>query len=79
MGQQLTSFDSTIKQDLNEMPVDFGREVVRLWRQFITDLQTKRSPLATLAQSRLDDAIDESALVVSNERNAPHGITPIAW
>jgi hypothetical protein len=79
VGQQLTSFDGTTKKDLNEMPVDFGREVVRLWRQFITDLQTKRNPLATLAQSKLDDAVGESALVVSNERNAPHGISPIAW
>jgi hypothetical protein len=79
VGYQLTSFDGTTMKDLNKMPVDFAREVVRLWRQFITDLQSQSNPLATLAQTTLNDAIADAARVVVNERNAPHGISPIVW
>jgi len=78
-GQQLTSFDGNSKHDLNRMPVDFGHESVRLWRVFIQELQNRGNPLAALAQSKLDEAITQSARVVTNEINAKHGIGPITW
>jgi hypothetical protein len=77
--QQLKSFDGTTMKDLNKMPVDFANEVVRLWRIFVSRLANQSDPLAPLAQSVLDDAISESAKVVANDRNARHGIAPIAW
>jgi hypothetical protein len=54
-------------KDLNRMPVDFTREIVRLWRAFIRDLHNHGNALAASAQTVLDDLIAESALVVSNE------------
>jgi hypothetical protein len=79
VGQQLTSFDGKTKRDLNRMPVDFGREVVSLWRQFVQHLKRQPNPLDALAQTTLDKAIANSALVVSNEVNRGHGVSPIAW
>ena len=81
-AQQLRSFDGLEMKDLNRMPVDFGREIVRLWREFIQRLQdpgNPGNPLASLAQARLNDAIAESALVVTHDVNQCHGISPIAW
>ena len=75
--QQLTSFDGNSMKHLKEMPVDFGHEVVDLWRQFIARLQG--NPLAALAQTKLDKAIEESALVFTNEVSREHGLSPIAW
>jgi hypothetical protein len=77
--QQLKSSDGTSMKDLNKMPVDFANEAARLWRIFVARLTNQSDPLAPLAQSVLDDAIGESAKVVANDRNARHGITPIAW
>ena len=61
------------------MPVDFGHEIVRLWRAFIQGLQGQDNPLASLAKTKLDAAIAESALVVTNDANQHHGISPIVW
>jgi hypothetical protein len=79
VGQQLTGFDGITMKDLNRMPVDFGREVVNLWRQFIRHLTSRTNPLEALAQTTLDRAIAKSALVVTNEVNRGHGVSPIAW
>jgi hypothetical protein len=80
VGQQLTSVDGKIKKDLDQMPVDLAHEVVGLWREFIQELQHHNNPLAAaLAQTKLDEAIVESELVVTNEVNRVHGISPIAW
>lgn len=79
VGEQLTSFDGVGKKDLNRMPVDFGHEVVNLWRQFIRHLKRRANPLNTLAHTTLDRAIARSALVVSNDTNRSHGVKPIAW
>jgi hypothetical protein len=61
------------------MPVYFGHEVVRLWREFIKALQAQNSPLSAVAQTMLDDAIAESAVVVTNPINRRHRVSPIAW
>jgi hypothetical protein len=61
------------------MPVDFGHEVVGLWRQFIRRLQSQGNPLATLAQTKLVEAIAETALVVTNKVSRVHGVSLIAW
>ena len=79
VGQQLTGADGRTKRDLNRMPVDFGHEVVNLWRQFIRQLKRQSNPLEALAQTTLDRAIAKSALVVTNEVNRGHGVSPIAW
>src|SRR5262249_36575244 len=68
--QQLTSFDGTETKHLKRMPVDFGREVVKLWREFIRRLGDQNNPLAASAQTVLDNANAESALVVTNEANS---------
>ena len=75
VGQRLKSFDGSTMKDLNRMPVDFGHEVVCLWREFIRRLQDqdKDKQLATLAQKALDDAIAASERVVTK------GVNPIRW
>ena len=76
VGQQLTSFDDATVKDLNRMPVDFGHEVVRLWRMFISDL---RNQGGAQARTVLDKASADAARVVANEVNRRHGISPIEW
>ena len=51
-------------KDLNRMPVDFGHEVVRLWRMFISDL---RNQGGAQARTVLDKASADAARVVDNE------------
>lgn len=79
VGQKLTGVDGTTMKDLNRMPVDFGHEVVWLWRQFIKHLKHRKNPLEPLARTTLDKAIAKSALVVSSKANRDHAIDPIAW
>jgi hypothetical protein len=78
-GQYLPGFDDTEPKHLKRMPVDFGHEVVRLWRIFIQRLQQKDKQLARLAQTKLEEAIAESARVVTNKVNSVYGIDPIPW
>jgi hypothetical protein len=66
-------------KDLNEMPVDFAREIVRLWREFVGELQKQRSPLAALAQTKLDDAIASAAQVIANGISRGYSVSPIPW
>ena len=79
-GQQLLTFDDdTERKHLKLMPVDFAREVVRLWRLFITQLDEQPNELASLARDLLADAIGNSTAVVGSEINARYGIDPIEW
>lgn len=79
VGQQLTGVDGKTKRELNRMPVDFGHEVVGLWRQFIGQLRSQSNPLWTLAQTKLVEAIAKSELVVTNDVNCCHGISRVVW
>jgi hypothetical protein len=63
---------------LKRMPVEFAREVVELWREFIGRLEDKDRSLAKLARDKLDEAIGESVLVATNSFNKKYGIT-IVW
>lgn len=68
--QQLIGLDGTRKH-LNEMPVDFAREIVRLWRDFPTALSSHKNPavvaLATDARIALRTAIDAAEKVQSSD------------
>lgn len=83
--QQLTSFDGYLKKDLNQMPVDFAKEIVRLWREFIILLSQNNDDLAYIAQNILDDAIDGAAKVFSRELKYHYmlkklpTVSPIIW
>ena len=71
-------------RDLNQMPVEFAHEVVRLWRDFIVNLTSHsdadRQAMAPLAQTALDGAIANADNVF---RAVVPGftveVTPIAW
>lgn len=78
-GQQLTRFNGEGTKHLKRMPIDFGREVVRLWRTFIGRLRSKDDQLATLAQSKLAEAITRAAYVVTSPINESYDIGPITW
>jgi hypothetical protein len=63
---------------LKDMPLDIAREVVKLWREFISRLEDQDRSLAKLAQDKLGEGIDESGRVATNWFNNQFGIT-IAW
>jgi len=77
--QRLKSFDRTEMKDLSRMPVDFAREVVELWQEFVRRLRGQDEALADAAQFALDEAIARAARVATSEANSRHGISPIAW
>ena len=77
--QRLKSFDRTEMKDLSRMPVDFAREVVELWQEFVRRLRGQDEALADAAQFALDEAIAKAARVATSEANSRHGISPIAW
>ena len=59
-------------KDLNRMPVDFGHEIVRLWREFIQRLQDEEQTLLPVTEDDDDGVIgvDEDLDV----RTAPLGV-----
>jgi len=59
--QRLKSFDRTEMKDLSRMPVDFAREVVELWQEFVRRLRGQDEALADAAQFALDEAIAKAA------------------
>jgi hypothetical protein len=68
--RQLEGFDGSTTKDLNEMPVDFAKEVVRLWREFIKLLHASTDPdiqaLAVPGSDCLQKAIANAAHVLSS-------------
>lgn len=79
-GQLLSTYDDPeAAVHLKYLPVDFAREVVALWREFIHRLDERDRSLAALAQAKLDEAIRESERVTTNWFNKKYGIAPINW
>lgn len=80
--RQLRSFGGSTTEDLNKMPVDFAKEVVRLWREFIKLLKastdTNIQALAIPASDSLKGAIANAAHVL-NSPMAKKPATPITW
>lgn len=81
----LTSFDRKSKKDLNKMPMDFAKEIVRVWREFILFLSEKNPNLANIAEEILKDAISGANAVFENEvtremaQKKNKTILPIEW
>ena len=81
--RKLKSYDNqATTKDLKDMPVDFAREVVRLWREFCQCLHSQpdrvSQQLATKADGILQFAITTTKPVLDKE--GPHAnITPITW
>lgn len=80
---KLKSYDGLSMKDLNEMPVDFAKEVVRLWRDFVKELSLSGDasiqPLSTIADVILDDAIKTTANVLNNQFTKKQSIPNIDW
>lgn len=80
---KLKSYDGLSMKDLNEMPVDFAKEVVRLWRDFVKELSLSSDasiqPLSTIADVILDDAIKTTANVLDNQFTKKQSIPNIDW
>ncbi len=85
----LKSFDGLSEKGLHEMPVDFAREVVRLWREFSSALEKMGlADLSSIASDGLATAVREATAVAhslmaqrSSEIAAkpPVTIPPITW
>ncbi len=58
-------------KDLNQMPVEFGNEVLRLWTEFEKALETSQNSgdkeLGKLARERRRESIDRAKCVVESE------------
>ncbi len=65
----VSSFDGTTTKHLNQMPVDFAHEVVRLWKDFVIALRASSDSnmraLAPIADAILNDAIANAKRVHS--------------
>lgn len=83
--KQLTSIDGTTKKDLNQMPLEFAKEIVSLWRDFIGVLSEEDLTASKTAQQVLDKAIEGAQAVLINEittqtlENKQVKIVPIIW
>lgn len=78
--QQLTSFDQTEVKDLNEMPVDFSREIIRLWQVFADSLKRHGAvPLGQRADEMLVEAKEQAKPVLDNQFTRGKGIPPVPW
>ena len=74
-SEKLASFgDKSGPKDLEEMPVDFAKETVRLWREFSQKLKTKANEeeLCTIANQILCDAIKSAQAVIDSKLNQDH-------
>lgn len=69
--QRLKSYDKSGDKDLNKMPVDFAKEIVRLWKEFIDSLgghsNDRIRDMKPLAQTILDEAISDAERVIRVE------------
>lgn len=87
--RQLKSFDGLNAKDLNQMPVDFGKEIVRLWTEFAKSLgcssNARMAELAGSARTLLTSAIENAAKVATSEIALQHAtrqgkiIPPLQW
>ncbi|WP_157124950.1 hypothetical protein [Nocardia pseudovaccinii] len=79
----ITSFDGTCSKQLNEMPVDFAQEIVKMWREFIRHLRAHRDPhkqaMGVEADEILIAAINEAKQVLNNRFTRDRGIPPLTW
>ncbi len=84
--QKLTSLDGSEK-DLNMMPVDFAREIVRMWREFASKLGSSTCPdvigLREVAENVLAEAISNAQPVYTSLQRVAqvqmHEVKPIVW
>jgi hypothetical protein len=81
---RLPSFkESDQPKPLQDMPVDFAREVVRLWRGFAEALQQLQNPelaaLGGIADTVLTKAIDASQNVLRNKFTQGYKLRMIVW
>ena len=68
------------EKELNKMPVDFGREAVRLWVEFANRLaHSAQSDLGDAARRIEKEATDDAERVVKSAMSASYGIKPINW
>lgn len=87
--RQLESFDGLNAKDLNQMPVDFGKEIVRLWTEFAKSLgcssNARMAALDGSARTLLTIAIENAAKVATSEVALQHAarqgkiIPPLQW
>lgn len=86
-SNQLQGFDPSEQKDLKEMPLDFAREIVRLWREFSKAMHASSDTfiksLSPIADSILVDAINGADKVRTNTFNIEVvqrlKIAAIAW
>lgn len=69
---QLPTYDDHAQtKPLNEMPVDFAKEIVRLWRVFVKDLNNHTNlqfrPIGATAQTALASEINAAKRVRTND------------
>jgi hypothetical protein len=81
---KLPSFEKdSPPKDLNAMPVDFGQEAVRLWREFTESLVQQHNPelgaLGPILDYVLAKAIDAARNVLTNRFTRDYDIAEIAW
>lgn len=79
--QKLNAPDGS-KKDLQEMPVEFAREIVRLWKDFVVALSKRNPKLAAEARAILEDAADNAQRVARNnvvKMVSEREIRPIQW
>jgi hypothetical protein len=80
--RQLRSFDGATTKDLNKMLVDFAKEVVRLWREFVKLLNASTDPniqaLTTIGTDILSEAITNASHVLSNPM-VDKSVSAIVW
>lgn len=83
LQRPIISFDGTCSKQLNEMPVDFAREIVRMWREFISLLKAHGDPhkqvMGVKADEILHAAINEVRQVLDNRFTRDHAIPPLTW
>lgn len=80
--RQLASLSGGTSKDLNKMPVDFAKEIIRLWQEFIKLLKassdTDIQDLAIIATDKLDEA-KANTLPVFNNPMVKRLISSISW
>lgn len=77
--QKLSSYDGTQTKDLQDMPVDFAREIVRLWAEFTKALSGHNQKLGQRASEILLEAQDQAKPVLDNVFTRDRRIPPLTW
>lgn len=82
--RMLTSYQRADQpKPLQDMPVDFAHEAVRLWRAFAKALGQLQNPdlasLGPIADTVLEKAIDASGNVLINKFTKGHKLPKIVW